>query len=52
MLEVPDIPRTMNGKLVELAVRDAIHGRESANLDVLANPDALAHFRNRPELEE
>jgi acetoacetyl-CoA synthetase len=52
ILAVPDIPRTMNGKLVELAVRDAIHGRESANLDVLANPDALAHFRNRPELEE
>jgi acetoacetyl-CoA synthetase len=52
ILAVDDIPRTMNGKLVELAVRDAIHGREIDNLDVLANPKALANFRNRPELAE
>jgi acetoacetyl-CoA synthetase len=52
ILPVADIPRTMNGKVVERAVRDAVHGRASASLGVLANPDALAHFRSRPELAE
>ncbi|HEU4616627.1 MAG TPA: acetoacetate--CoA ligase [Gammaproteobacteria bacterium] len=50
ILEVTDIPRTLNGKLVEAAVRDAVHGRPSPNLDALANPEALDQFRNRPEL--
>jgi acetoacetyl-CoA synthetase len=50
ILSVTDIPRTRNGKLVELAVREAVHGREVANLDAIANPDALAEFRDRPEL--
>ncbi|MEM1156420.1 MAG: acetoacetate--CoA ligase, partial [Pseudomonadota bacterium] len=40
VLEVPDIPRTMSGKIVELAVRDTIHGRDVPNLASLANPDA------------
>jgi acetoacetyl-CoA synthetase len=52
ILAVDDIPRTMNGKLVELAVREAIHGRDIDNLDVLTNPQALANFRDRPELAE
>jgi acetoacetyl-CoA synthetase len=52
ILEVADIPRTMNGKIVELAVRDVIHGREVTNRDALANPQALEHFRDRPELRE
>jgi acetoacetyl-CoA synthetase len=52
ILEVADIPRTMNGKIVELAVRDVIHGRDVTNRDALANPQALDHFRNRPELRE
>ena len=51
ILAVADIPRTMNGKIVELAVRDAIHGRPIRNLDALANPEALAEFTHRPELE-
>ena len=50
ILAVNDIPRTRSGKLVELAVRDVIHGREVANVDALANPEALDEFRNRPEL--
>lgn len=50
LLAVSDIPRTRSGKIVELAVRDVIHGREVANVDALANPEALEEFRNRPEL--
>ena len=50
ILAVADIPRTMNGKIVELAVREAIHGRPIGNRDALANPEALAFFVNRPEL--
>ena len=52
ILEVPEIPRTVSGKIVELAVRDIVHGREVRNRNALANPDALAHFANRPELAE
>jgi acetoacetyl-CoA synthetase len=43
---VPEIPRTLSGKTVELAVREALHGRPVANLDALANPGALEHFRS------
>ncbi len=50
ILQVPEIPRTVSGKVVELAVRETIHGRPVRNTDALANPAALAHFRNRPEL--
>jgi acetoacetyl-CoA synthetase len=52
ILEVADIPRTMNGKIVELAVRDVLHGRSVTNRDALANPQALEYFRDRPELAE
>jgi acetoacetyl-CoA synthetase len=52
ILAVSDIPRTMNGKIVELAVREAIHGRPIGNLDALANPEALVQFVGRRELEE
>jgi acetoacetyl-CoA synthetase len=48
---VCDIPRTKSGKIVELAVRNVVHGRPVKNLEALANPDALDHFRNRPELQ-
>ncbi len=47
ILSVPDIPRTMSGKIAELAVRDVVHGREVKNTTALANPEALRHFRNR-----
>jgi acetoacetyl-CoA synthetase len=50
IVQVADIPRTKSGKIVELAVRDVVHGRSVKNLEALANPEALEHFRNRPEL--
>lgn len=50
ILQVDDIPRTKSGKIVELAVRDVVHGREIAQREALANPDALEQFRDRPEL--
>ncbi len=51
VLEVADIPRTKSGKIVELAVRDVIHGREVKNKDALANPEALELYAGRAELE-
>ncbi|HUL93701.1 MAG TPA: acetoacetate--CoA ligase [Burkholderiales bacterium] len=50
VLQVPDIPRTKSNKIVELAVRNVVHGRPVKNVEALANPEALEHFRNRPEL--
>jgi acetoacetyl-CoA synthetase len=50
IVQVPDIPRTKSGKIVELAVRNVVHGRPVKNLEALANPEALAHYENRPEL--
>jgi acetoacetyl-CoA synthetase len=50
ILQVADIPRTLNGKIVELAVRNVIHGRPVKNTDALANPQALDEYRDRPEL--
>ncbi|MBI2307727.1 MAG: acetoacetate--CoA ligase [Rhodocyclales bacterium] len=51
VLQVADIPRTKSGKIVELAVRNVVHGRPVKNLEALANPEALAHFRDRAELQ-
>jgi acetoacetyl-CoA synthetase len=48
---VTDIPRTKSGKIVELAVRDVVHGRAVTNREALANPDALEQFANRRELQ-
>jgi acetoacetyl-CoA synthetase len=50
IVAVPDIPRTLSGKLTELAVRNVIHGRPVKNVDALANPQALEHFRDLPDL--
>jgi acetoacetyl-CoA synthetase len=50
IIAVPDIPRTISGKITELAVRNVIHGRPVKNTDALANPQALEHYRNLPEL--
>jgi acetoacetyl-CoA synthetase len=50
VVQVADIPRTRSGKIVELAVRDVVHGRAVKNIEALANPEALEHFRGRPEL--
>ena len=50
ILQVLDIPRTKSGKIVELAVRNVVMGRPIKNVEALANPEALEHFRGRPEL--
>ena len=50
--QVSDIPRTISGKIVELAVRQVIHGEAVNNTDALANPEALELFRDRPELAQ
>jgi acetoacetyl-CoA synthetase len=50
IIQVDDIPRTISGKITELAVRDVIHGRPVKNADALANPAALELFRDLPEL--
>ncbi len=50
IVPVADIPRTISGKITEIAVRDVIHGRPVRNTDALANPEALDLFRDLPEL--
>ncbi|QAY93117.1 acetoacetate--CoA ligase [Pseudomonas sp. ACM7] len=50
IVTVTDIPRTISGKIVELAVRNVVHGEKVKNTDALANPEALEQFRDRPEL--
>ncbi|MEP6590556.1 MAG: acetoacetate--CoA ligase [Gemmatimonadota bacterium] len=50
ILAVADLPRTRSGKISELAVRDTVEGRQVKNVGALANPEALDHFRDRPEL--
>ena len=52
IVQVEDIPRTRSGKIVELAVRAVVHGEEVTNVEALANPEALEHFRGRAELRE
>jgi acetoacetyl-CoA synthetase len=52
IIQVPDIPRTLSGKIVELAVRNVIHGDPVKNREALANPDALDHFRNLAQLRD
>ena len=51
IVQVADIPRTLSGKITELAVRDVIHGRKVTNTEALANPEALDLYRGLPELE-
>jgi acetoacetyl-CoA synthetase len=50
IIQVADIPRTISGKIVELAVRNVIHDRPVINTDALANPETLENFRDLPEL--
>ena len=50
IIEVADIPRTKSGKIVELAVRDVVHGRQVKNQEALANPETLALYENIEEL--
>ena len=51
IVQVTDIPRTKSGKIVELAVRNVVHGEPVKNIEALANPEALEQFRDRPELK-
>jgi acetoacetyl-CoA synthetase len=50
IVQVTEIPRTRSGKIVELAVRDIVHGRPVKNREALANPEALEQYRDRREL--
>ncbi|MEP7208904.1 MAG: acetoacetate--CoA ligase [Casimicrobiaceae bacterium] len=50
IVQVNDIPRTKSNKIVELAVREVVHGRPVHNLEALANPEALEQYRDRDEL--
>ena len=51
IIAVADIPYTISGKKVELAVRNVIHNQEVKNKDALANPEALDYFKDLPELK-
>jgi len=50
ILQAPDIPRPRNGKIMETAVRELIHGRPVQNTTAAANPEALGYFENLAEL--
>jgi acetoacetyl-CoA synthetase len=50
IIQVADIPRTISGKITELAVRDVVHGRAVKNVEALANPGALELFKDLKEL--
>jgi acetoacetyl-CoA synthetase len=52
IVQVVDIPRTKSGKIVELAVRNVVHGQPVRNIEALANPEALEYFRDRAELAD
>ena len=52
IISILEIPKTKNGKLVELAVKQSIEGKEIKNLEALANPDSLKQFKNITELNE
>lgn len=52
VIQVTDIPRTKNGKIVELAVRNIVHGEPVKNKEALANPEALDLFKDLPQLKE
>lgn len=52
IIAIPDIPRTMSGKIVELAVHNMIEGLPVKNIEALANPEALLYFKNIEALQE
>ena len=52
IISILEIPKTKNGKLVELAVKQSIEGYKIKNLEALANPDSLKQFKNIKELYE
>jgi len=52
IIQVADIPRTLSGKIVELAVRNVVNAQPVANVEALANPEALALYKDLPELQQ
>ena len=46
VLATPDVPYTINGKKVEVAVKKLIHGKEVQNRDALRNPECLEYYKN------
>ena len=52
VIQVSEIPRTISGKIVELAVRNVVHNQPVKNTDALANPAALEFYRDLPDLQE
>lgn len=52
IVQVADIPRTRSGKITEIAVRDVVHGRPVKNTEALANPEALAFYKDVAELQD
>lgn len=51
IIQVSGVPKTHNGKLIEIAVKNVIHGIEVVNKDSIANPEVLDEFKNIPELQ-
>ena len=51
IIEVNDIPRTKNNKIVELAVKNAVEGNKIKNIQALSNPEALVDYKNIKELK-
>jgi acetoacetyl-CoA synthetase len=52
IIQVDDIPRTISGKISELAVREVIHGRPVKNTEALANPQSLKLYERLPQLRD
>ncbi|MCR5224854.1 MAG: acetoacetate--CoA ligase [Alphaproteobacteria bacterium] len=52
IIQVSGVPKTHNGKLVEIAVKNVIHGKPVVNTDSIMNPEVLEEFKNIPELQE
>ena len=52
IISISEVPKTKNGKLVELAVKQSVEGEKIKNLEALANPDSLNQFKNIKELNE
>jgi acetoacetyl-CoA synthetase len=46
VIEIPEIPRTKSGKIVELAVKKTVHGENIENLEALSNPESIKFFKN------
>ena len=51
IIEVPEIPKTLSGKIVELAIRNVIHGEPVKNIEALVNPQALEHYKELQTLQ-